>query len=585
MLEELDIRDFAIAEHLRLHFHPGFNAITGETGAGKSIIIDALGLLLGDRPDPAGIRAGARASRVEGTFLVPETCMELRLALEDAGIELEDSAMIISRDVPRTGRSSARINGRSVIQSTLQTIGSHLVDIHSQTDQLAILRPSEHLQYLDRFAGALPLRASVAESVAKLRQIRSAIAQLKTNVHERARLQERLAYEIDEIDAAAVTAEEEEVLRAERHRLANAEQLAQLASSAYALLEGQNRAPGAVDLLGQTATVLSKLAQIDDALGAEALQTEALQSQAAEIARSLRAYTDDVEFSPVRLEQVEERLATIAALNRKYGPSVDAVLAYAEQARNQLAELETSDARLDTLAAEEEALLSQLSRSAAELSSQRREAARRLSDAVEHQMADLGLARGRFAIHFERRLDSEGVPTDLPGDETIGSEPSQLERDSQRSVGFDRTGIDRLEFVVTLNPGEPLRPLTRVASGGEMSRLLLALKTILGAADAVPTLVFDEVDVGVGGRSGSVIGEKLAALAEHHQVICITHLAQIASRADRHVAVTKQAGPDRTAISIQELAGVEREKEIAAMLGGVTAANRASARELLEQSS
>ena len=585
MLEELDIRNFAIAEHVRLHFDPGFTAITGETGAGKSIIIDALDILLGGRPGGEVVRTGAQAARIEGIFSLPEQDDDLRGALAEAGIEPEDGLLIVSRELPAGGRSSARINGHAVVQSTLANLGSRLVDIHSQTEHLAILRPAEHIHYLDRYAGVVGARARLAETVTEVRSLRVESERLQASDRERTRRQERLSYEIQEIDAAELVSDEEEDLRRERGRLANAEQIVQLASSAYAAIEGEAHAPGAADALGIAAGLVAQLAQLDESLSAEALQVEALQSQAADLARTLRAYQEEIEFNPERLQQIEERLAVLSGLKRKYGGTVEEVLVYADAARHELNELSTAEERLVDLSARETIALDRLATEALDLSLRRRDAAGRLSKAVERELADLGLARGRFAVRFELRDDPLGVPLSLPPSEAV---PSPLElipgeaSTKPRRVAFDRTGVDRVEFLVSLNPGEPPRPLARVASGGETSRLMLALKTILGAADAVPTLVFDEVDAGVGGRSGRIVGDKLAALATHHQVICITHLAQIAALASLHLTIAKDVRGERASVVAQELNGDERIEEVAAMLGGATAANRASAREMLD---
>ncbi len=579
MLDELDIRDFVLAEHLRLRFDRGFTAITGETGAGKSLVVDALGVLLGDRPATDIVRTGAAAARIEGTFMLGQDG-ELAALLAESGIEPEDGLLIVSRELPRGGRASARINGRAVLQSTLAAIGSRLVDIHSQTEHLAILRPAEHVNYIDRFAGTGAERSALGAGVAELRRVRAELARLREDARERARRHERLSYEIQEIEAALLAPEEEDEVRRERSRLANAEQLAQLATQAYAALEGDGETPGADDALGTAAGLMAQLARLDENLEAEAQQLEALQSQAAEIARTLRAYSEEVEYNPQRLQQIEDRLALISALKRKYGASVEEVLAYAAQARSQLNELSTSEERAEALRGEEAGLVQRLGVAARALSERRRTAAAGLCRAVERQLGDLGLAAGRFGVRFDLRDDAAGVPVELPS-ATVTAEGEEDVTVPVSLAALDRSGVDRVELLVSLNRGEPLRPLARVASGGETSRLMLALKTVLGEADSVATLVFDEVDVGVGGRSGRIVGEKLAGLAAHHQVICITHLPQIASLAAEHVTIEKRVEDDRTVVMARELQGEERLEEVAAMLGGATAATRASARELL----
>lgn len=580
MLEELDIQNVAVAEHVRLRLGDGFIALTGETGAGKSIVIDALMLLIGGPADTTIVRSGAGRARVEGIFRLPESPEEaLAEALHDAGIEPEDGALIISREVPAQGRSLARINGRAVVQSVLREIGGRLVDIHGQEDQLNILRAAEHLGYLDRFGGLTARRAEVAVLATELRSLRTELRRLTEDERERARRLDRLRFEVEEITAAEIRPDEEDELRAERQLLGNAEELGRLATAGYiALSEGEGGS--AVDALGVAADSLSQLARLDPRLAELATQAEALQSQAADMARDLRAYQEQIEADPERLEQIELRLTLLTTLKRKYGATIEDVLAYAETAAAELESLSTSEERAEQLASLIEAAAVRLGDAAGALSAERRAAAIQLSAAVEREIADLGLPGGRFAVHVERPTAGDGVPADLPAEETLGPDAGEATREP-RTVAYDRTGIDRVEFYVSLNPGEPLRPLARVASGGESARLMLALKTILGAADAVPTLVFDEVDVGVGGRSGQVVGEKLAALGDHHQVLCITHLPQVAARAVQHLAVTKRVAGDRTYTEVAELDRTERERELAAMLGGVTEPNLRSAQAML----
>jgi DNA repair protein RecN (Recombination protein N) len=583
MLEELDIQNVAVAEHVRLRFAPGFVALTGETGAGKSILIDALGLLLGGPADAALLRAGAERARVEGVFRLPEPPDEaLAETLTEAGIEPEDGLLIVSRELPAQGRAVTRVNGRAVVQSALRAIGARLVDVHGQEDGLSILRAAEHLGYLDRFGGHAEQRAVVAALANELRSLRAELRRLTEDERERARRQDRLRFEVEEIGAAELQPDEEEQLRAERQVLANAEELGRLADAGYAALSESDEGASAVDALGSAADSLAQLARLDPRLSETAAQAEALQSQALELARELRAYRDQIEADPERLEQIEGRLALIGQLKRKYGQSIADVLAYAERAAAELETLTTSEERAERLAGEIAAASERLGAAAQALAEARRKAAARLSAAVEREIADLGLKGGRFAVHFQRPAAEEGVPSDLPMEELIGPEGAGACGEG-RLVAFDRTGIDRVEFYVSLNPGEPLRPLARVASGGESARLMLALKTILGAADAVPTLVFDEVDVGVGGRSGHVVGEKLAALGEHHQVLCITHLPQVAARAGQHFAVAKRVEAERSFTEIRELDRESRERELAAMLGGVTEPNLRSAQAMLAQ--
>lgn len=583
MLQELDIRNVAVAEHVRLSLGDGFIALTGETGAGKSIVIDALAMLLGGPADANAVRAGAERARIEGVFRLPDEPDEsTAAALDEAGIQPEDGLLIISREVPAQGRSVTRINGRAVVQTVLRSIGARLVDIHGQEDQQSIFRAAEHIGYLDRYGHHAGDRSVVASLAAELRSLRNELRRLTEDERERARRQDRLRYEVEEITAAALSPDEEDDLRAERQLLANAEELSRLADIAYAALVESDEGASAVDALGAAAASLDQLSAIDGRRADLAEQAEALQSQAMDLARTLRAYRDEVESDPERLQAIEERLSLITLLKRKYGQSIAEILAYAERAASELETLDRGEERAEQLSSEIERVASRLGEAANRLSIARRGTAARLSAEVEREIAGLGLRGGRFAVHITRAESDEGVVTDLPEEELIGPDGA-ADVGPSRQVACDRSGIDRVEFYVSLNPGEPLRPLARVASGGESARLMLALKTILGAADSVPTLVFDEVDVGIGGRSGQIVGEKLDALGAHHQVLCITHLPQVAARARQHLAVTKHVEDERTFTEIRELEPGERIHELAAMLGGVTEPNLRSAEAMLQK--
>ncbi len=584
MLLELDIRDFAIAEHVRVPLGPGLTVITGETGAGKSILIDALQLLLGGRADAGTVRAGAPSAHVEGIFTFDEEMLGdgLREQLSEAGIAAEDEMLIVSREISLDGRarSAARVNGRAVVQSLLAALGTRLVDIHGQTDHVSLLQPATHIELLDRFGGLAAPRHAFAEPAAQLRGVRAEIARLVSDERERVRRQERLRFEAEEIEAAQLRPDEEDEVRAERQLLANAEQLAELADSAHAALAGGGRGAAAIDSLGRTADLLGQLAALDERLTEDAAAAAALQEQAADLARTLRSYRDAVEFNPARLAAADERLTLINTLKRKYGATLAAVIDYGAQAAHELAELEGSEERLDGLRGEAGRLLTALSARAEELSAAREQAARRLVEAVERELDDLRMTDARFAVQFTRRPAADGLPCAVPLTAVLEHGPPEAGSPAAAALAFDQSGIDRVEFLVSLNPGEPLRPLARVASGGETSRLMLALKSVLGDADAVPTLVFDEIEAGLGGRSAGVVAQKLSALAERHQVICISHLPQIAAAAATHLVAAKEVSGGRTRAALAAVSGEERVRELAAMLGGVTAANLASAREL-----
>jgi DNA repair protein RecN (Recombination protein N) len=580
MLLELSIRDFAIIDELRVAFEPGFNALTGETGAGKSILIDALGAVLGERVGADVVRTGAKGARIEATFELPapEERPDLAAAMDEFGVDADEGVLILNREVQATGRSSARVNGRAATAGALARLGALLVDIHGQSDHLSLLRPGEHLALLDRYAGLQAERAALAEQVEQLRAVRSRIADVVGNARERAQRADLLRFQVDEIAAAGLAAGEEEELLAERSVLANAERLAGEAASAYALLAGDDDAAGdglalpAVAALRQAATHLAEVAAVDEAMRPVAERLEELVYLGEDVATETRAYRDRIEADPARLATVEDRLADLKALKRKYGATIEEVIRFGEEAAAELEEMTGGEADVEALRAREETLLAEIGRRASALSAARTEAGERLARAVEAAIAELNMGRARFAVDVRQQPDDDGVPWRGPEGE-------------ERRVAVDASGADRVEFLIAPNSGEALKPLGRVASGGETARLMLALKSILSAADATPTLVFDEVDVGVGGRSGQVVGEKLWRLADKHQVLVITHLPQIAAFAEAHFRIAKGENDGRVVSRVETIEDEQRVDELAAMLDGlpVTEAARGSAREMMER--
>ncbi len=566
MLSELEIRDFAIISHLILELGPGFNVMTGETGAGKSIIIDAVGLLIGGRADRHSIRAGASRALIEGRFVLDERTRPLiNPILEREGLESDiPDELILAREVRVDGRSIARVNGRTVTLAILRELGSLLIDIHGQSQHLSLLRPREHINLLDRYAGLESRRGEIAHLVRELNTIRAELAALMRDEAELARRIDMLNYQIAEIEAANPRPGEDNELEKERYRLANAEQLISLADQAYRLLyEGEDEAPSAADLLGQVAAILGKLSQMDSDLEPRHAQAEEMNFQAEDLAAALRAYRDGIEFDPMRQREIEERLELLNSLKRKYGPTLQDVLAYSANARAELEQITHSEERIEELRAQEDDLLHQIGEIAAGLSDARHAAAESLSAAVETELADLRMEGARFGVKIEQRDDPEGV--------YIG----------EKRLAFDSTGVDRVEFLISANPGEPLRPLVKVASGGETARLMLALKTVLSRADPTPTLIFDEIDQGIGGRVGAVVGKKLWRLAENHQVLVVTHLAQLAGFGDVHYKVSKHISADRTVTRVERLDEKGRVAELAEMLGAQGDGVRQSAHDIL----
>lgn len=568
MLAELSIRDFAIIDAIDLRLAPGFNVLTGETGAGKSILIDAVDLLLGGRADPTFVRTGAEAARIEGLFRLDERAQALITPiLEREGLEGErPDELLLGREIRREGRSICRVNGRTVSLALLKEIGQNLVDIHGQSEHLSLLRVREHLNLLDRYAGLEGERAELAELVHQLRAVRAELDKLRRDERELARRADLLRFQVEEIESARLEPGEEEALLEERTRLANAEQLAALTSEAYALLyEGSDGANAALDLIGQALRALAALAKIDPSTAEIVQAVEAASYQLDDAARTLRHYQDTIEFNPARLNQVEERLDLIRRLKRKYGDSIPDILAYARQAAAELESLTYSEERVEALRLEEEALLRRIGAKAERLSQARREAALRLAEGIERELSDLRMAGARFAVDIQWVEDEHGVPV------------------GERRYAFDATGIDRVEFLVAPNPGEGLKPLVKIASGGETSRLMLALKTVLSHADQTPTLIFDEIDQGIGGRVGVTVGRKLWGIADAHQVLCVTHLPQLAGYGDAHFKVEKQVIGERTVTRVRELDEAGRVEELAQMLGASGQAVQQSARDILAE--
>ncbi len=598
MLTELRIRDFAIIDELQLTLAPGFSVLTGETGAGKSIIIDAVSLVLGGRADATCVRAGADRAIVEAVFrLEPAQRAAIDPVLEREGLEGDDpDLLLLGREVRRSGRSISRVNGRAVTLTLLREVAQGLVDIHGQSEHLSLLRVREHVNLLDRYAELWPLRAQVADLVGRVRAVRRELADFVLREQELAHRADLLQFQINEIGAATLQPGEEEGLLEERLRLTHAEQLAALAGEALrALEEGEGEAPAALDLLGAALRALEGLVRIDPALEPQLQIAEGINYQVEELVRGLRDYQEQVEYNPQRLQEVEDRLALIHRLERKYGPTVPDVLAYAEKAARELARLTHSEERIAELQAQEERLLTELSELVLELSLRRREAAKRLAAGIEEELGDLRMEGARFGVDFRWREDPEGVPVTASQISNLKSRISESvsQRISDLAEGrfaFDSTGIDHIEFLVSPNPGEPLKPLVKIASGGETSRLMLALKTVLSRADETPTLIFDEIDQGIGGRVGATVGEKLWGLAVgtgpgglRHQVLCVTHLPQLAGFGDVHFHVEKVVADERTVTRVVPLQGQARVEELAQMLGASGEATYRSAEEILEQ--
>lgn len=566
MLQELRIKNFAIIDDLVMRFEDGFLVMTGETGAGKSIIVDAVGLLLGERADSAMVRGGEDRAEIEGTFVIPERLRDsVQAVLRAEDLEGENPhVVVLSREVRATGRSQARINGSICNLKIYGEIGGMLIDIHGQSEHLSLLRPTQHLYLLDRYAGLEELRLAVQALVSELNDVRGDIAALLTDEAALARRVDMLQYQIEEIRTADPQPDEESELQQERNRLVNAERIAELASAAQYVLTGElGETSGVEDLLTEAAALLTKLAALDPSIEESAQLAEMLSVQASELANTVRYYREDIEFDPRRLDQIEERIEVLTSLKRKYGGTIEAVLVFADNAQAELDNITHSEERLAELRAEEERLLRAIGEKAGDLSAKRHTAAARLTGEIVRELGELRMQNARFEVQIELEDDPDGCYMD------------------DRRVAFSRTGIDEIEFYMAANVGEPLRPLAKVASGGETARIMLALKSVLSYADQTPTLIFDEVDQGIGGRMGSVVGQKLWRLSDHHQVLCVTHLAQLAGYGDAHYRVAKHVINDRTVTRVEHLNDHGRVDELAEMLGAETTSARQSAYDIL----
>jgi DNA repair protein RecN (Recombination protein N) len=567
MLTELRIQDFAIIDDLLLNLDSGFTVFTGETGAGKSIIIDAVEMLLGGRADSTMVRSDAEAAIIEGTFRLDLTIAEeVNQILERESLLDDPEFLTLGREIRRQGRNICRVNGRTVNLNLLRELGEWLVDVHGQSEHLSLLRVQEHLQLLDRYAQVEELRNSFTHAYKVLERVRHELSQLRQQKQEAASRADLLSYQINEIETAALQAGEEIELVAERTRLANAEQLATLAEQSIAAFdEGPRDREAITDLLGQATQALAGLAKIDDSMEGTHAEAQALVEQISELARRLRIYREGIEYNPKRLDQVEERLNLIRSLQRKYGDGIEEVLGYAETARAELESITHSEERLQELATEEARLLSHLGELGSELSNVRREAGEQLESAIEEELADLRMEGANFGVELSWEDDAQGAPS---GD---------------RRIAFNPLGFDQIEFLVAPNPGEGLKPLVKIASGGETSRLMLGLKSVLVRADRTPTLIFDEIDQGIGGRVGAIVGRKLWGVALNHQVLCVTHLPQLGAFGDQHFKIEKEVQGGRTVTLARLLTDAERLPELASMLGGVSEPNLESAADLLRQ--
>jgi DNA repair protein RecN (Recombination protein N) len=558
MLKCIKINNIALIPRLDLEFGPGLTVLTGETGAGKSILIDALGLVLGERASLDLIRTGEERALLEALFEAPD----IKRALEAHGLPLDDPDVVVRREIPAAGKGRATVNGALVPVGVLKELAPHLAVIHGQHEPQGLLDPATHLRAVDAHAGEAPLRAAVADAFRDLRATEEELENLRRDRREGERRREMLEFQAAEIESAALRAGEDEGLRREKAVQANAARLRALSTEAFGLLYDDEDA--VATRLGQAYRKVEDLASIDPSFAPYLEARDSVRAQIEDLALFLRDYQERLSVTPGRLDEIEARLAQIDRLKRKYGETVDEVRAFGQRCREQLEDLGNPEEKERLLTAEAARRATRYLELAQDLSRKRRASALVLEQKVTVELSKLAMERTRFKVRFD---------PDVPS------------RDTSDTRSWTEGGLEKAEFLLSPNPGEELRPLVRIASGGELSRVMLALQS-LASVDAVgQTLVFDEVDAGIGGRVAEVVGRKLRALAARHQVLCVTHLPQIASQADHHFVVRKRADQGRTVTEVAALKEAERIEEIARMLGGeiVTETARDHAREMVNQ--
>lgn len=563
MLESLIIRDFAIIQDLALEFKKGMTVLTGETGAGKSIIIDAVGLLAGGRGSSEFVRFGSKKCILEGqfTYQPSETLSSL---LQQNAIEEEEQTLLIQREIFTSGRNVCRINGSMVTIAVLKEIGSQLIDIHGQNEHQELMVSENHIHLLDYY-GPKELESKKKAYLKVYREYRQLEKEQKEWVINEQELVQRmdiLKYQVEEIKSANLQPNEEEELKEEEQKLANHQSIVEALSSSYMILQGEELS--GLDLVGQAMEKMDTISDMDEKFKQIADTLSAAFFQLQEASSDLYSEMDQLEYDEERLNEIEERLNLIQQLKRKYGHSVETVLEHYAQAETELKKLENREEQVDLLSKKTSRLKTEALGLADELSDFRVQTAKNLEEAILEQLKELYMEKVKFSVVFKE-----------------GSE------NSKSASALSDNGKDRIEFFVATNPGEPLKPLARVASGGELSRMMLAMKTIFSRSQGITSIIFDEVDTGVSGRVAQAIADKIHSVASHSQVLCITHLPQVAAMADQHLYILKEVVDDRTSTYVEHIYDKERTEEIARMLSGeeLTQLTIETAQELLKLAS
>jgi DNA repair protein RecN (Recombination protein N) len=562
MLVQLHIENFALIDRVAVEFGPGLNVLTGETGAGKSMIVGALGLALGQRAHADMLRADDKPILIEVLFDI-SAHPDVATVLDRLGITIDEPFLLLKRLITKGG-SRCYINTNLATLSMLQDLGQHLVDILGQHQHQTLLRREYQLALLDAYGKLSADIIALRQAYQRYQDLHQELQHLQQEEQQRLQRQDLIRFQAEEIDKAQLHPEEEERLAAERHLLLNAEKLYELSQSAYSLLYSNEQSM--LEMLAAVLEKLTQLAALDARQGKPRDEVQESYYALEEVSHHLRDYSESIEIDPSRLQGLEDRLAEIAQLKRKYGPSISAILEYREQLRQEEHTWARREERLDEGLAELGHLRQVLKSLAVTLSDKRRQTAERLQQAVQQELHELNMAGTTFQIVCTLRQDPHG-------EVTVGTEPVALTAD----------GIDEVEYRFAPNAGQSPRPLARIASGGELSRVMLALKSILARQDRIPTLVLDEVDAGIGGQTAKIVGEKLRRVARSHQVFCITHLPQIASHGDQHYRVEKVSKAECTTIQVHSLSFPNRIEEIARMSGGtqITTTTRKHAEEML----
>ena len=548
MLLHLEIQNIALIDRVSIDLGNKFNILTGETGAGKSIIIDSINAILGERVSKDLIRTGKDKAVVEAVFQVDNE--RLASVYESLGlIPEEDGTLIVSREFTLSGRNICRINGKMVTVSMLKELGELIIDIHGQYDNQSLLRTESHIELLDAFAGERinTLKKEYLKFLDEYKSVRTKLKNLRGDKNERERKIDLLGYQVDEIKKAKLKSGEEEELNRQRLLLANSEKVAEALNSAYELLfQNNSLKSSASDSINEAVAELGSIAKLDSKFSDVVQKLEEVSYQLEDIVETIRKEKDSVEYSPEALEQIEERLDLIFKLKRKYGNSIDEVLKYCRNTQTELDEIIRSEETINNLEDQSKQLSDKLMDISLMLNSERKSAAKILETSIGEELNELEMKNARFkvSIDFDQMTDTNG------------------------NRKFSANGLDKIEFLISPNEGEPLKPLSKIASGGEMSRVMLAIKTILADVDRVPTLIFDEIDIGISGKAAQKVGEKLSYISRKHQVICVTHLAQIACMADEHHLIEKISEEGSTKTLVNKLADREIHTEIARLLSG-----------------